>query len=317
MLARATARRQQIAVQQALGASRARIGVQLATEGLLLGAAACVLGLVIAQVGIELISWLRPTHLPRESAIAINPLVALVAVGLSIAAAIACSLVPVSSVWRQSDNRDLATRARRVGRRRAAAAARARRRRSRVVYRAARRGRADAALVRQPHPRAAGFDATNVLTARVPFSLRQFPEPESRVRLQRDAVAAVKALPGVVAASAVHPLPFASSQVGMRIRRDASGADQGFVAMQQVMLPGYLGVAGIPLLRGRDVSGADLDDRRDVAVVDERFARMLTSGDPIGRQFHVGKRMFEVIGVTPPVRVTQVRDEPRPHFFVP
>ena len=53
MLARATARRQQIAVQQALGASRARIGVQLAIEGLLLGAAACVLGLAIAQGGIE------------------------------------------------------------------------------------------------------------------------------------------------------------------------------------------------------------------------------------------------------------------------
>jgi putative ABC transport system permease protein len=76
-------------------------------------------------------------------------------------------------------------------------------------------------------------------------------------------------------------------------------------------------VAGIPLLRGRDVSDADLNDRRNVAVVDERFARMLSSGDPIGRQFHIGKRTFEVIGVTPSVRVTQVRDEPRPHFFVP
>ena len=69
--------------------------------------------------------------------------------------------------------------------------------------------------------------------------------------------------------------------------------------MQQVMLPGYLGVAGIPLLRGRDVSDEDINERRDVAVVDERFARMLSSSDPLGRQFHVGSGMFEVIGVTP------------------
>jgi putative ABC transport system permease protein len=317
MLARATARRQQIATQQALGASRARIGVQLAIEGLLLGAAACVLGLVIAHWGIELISWLRPTHLPRESAIAINPLVALVAIGLSIAAAIACSLVPITSVWRELDNRQLATRAH-------VSASGARRLQRALVV-------AEVALSIVPLVAAGlmlrsfanltnaplGFDATNILTARVPFSLRQFPEPESRVRLQRDAVAAVKALPGVEAASAVHPLPFAPSQVGMRIRRDASGADQGFLAMQQVMLPGYLGVAGIPLLRGRDVSDADLDERRDVAVVDERFARMLSTGNPIGRQFHAGKRIFEVIGVTPSVRVTEVRNEPRPHFFVP
>ena len=225
--------------------------------------------------------------------------------------------MPVSSVWREPDNRDLATRV-------LVSAGGARRLQRALVV-------AEVALSIVPLVAAGlmlrsfanlnnaplGFDANNVLTARVPFSMRQFPEPESRLRLQRDAVAAVQALSGVEAVSAVHPLPFSPSQIGLRIRRDASGADQGFLAMEQVMLPGYLGVAGIPLLRGRDVSDADLNDRRNVAVVDERFARMLSSGDPIGRQFHIGKRGFEVIGVTPSVRVTQVRDEPRPHFFVP
>jgi putative ABC transport system permease protein len=317
MLVRATARRQQIAVQQALGASRARIGVQLAMEGLLLGVVACVLGLLVAQGGIALISWLRPTHLPRESAIAINGVVALVAIGLSIAAAIACSLAPVTGVWREHDNRDLATRA-------PVSAGGARRMQRALVV-------AEVALSIVPLVAAGlmlrsfanlnnvplGFDANDVLTARVPFSLRQFSDPESRLRLQRQAVAAVKALSGVEAVSAVHPLPFSPSQIGLRIRRDAAGEDEGFLAMQQVMLPGYLDVAGIPLLRGRDVNDDDINNRQNVAVVDERFARMLSSGDPLGKQFYVGRRVFEVVGVTPSVRVTRVRDEPRPHFFVP
>ena len=151
--------------------------------------------LSIAQGGIELISWLRPTHLPRESVIAINPLVALVAIGLSIAAAVACSLVPVTGVWREPDHRDLATRA-------PVSAGGARRLQRALVV-------AEVALSIVPLVAAGlmlrsfanlnnaplGFDATNVLTARVPFSLRQFSDPESRLRLQRDAVAAVKRSP--------------------------------------------------------------------------------------------------------------------------
>jgi predicted permease len=317
MLARATARRQQIAVQVALGASRWRIGVQLAVEGLIIGAAACIAGLVVARAGVDLISWLRPAHLPRESAIAINTIVALAAAGLSIVSAIACSLVPALALGRAHDNRALATRTH-------VAAGGARRWQRGLVI-------VEVALSIVPLVAAGlmlrtfsnlnnaptGFDANGVLTASVPFSLRQFADAESRLRLQRDAVTAVKNLPGIDAVSAVRPLPFAAAQVGLRITKPGNTADQGFAAMQQVVLPGYLEIAGIKLLRGRDVSDEDINNRRDVAVVDERFARMLTGGNPLGQQFQIGKRVFDVIGVTPSVRVTRVRDQPRPHFFVP
>jgi putative ABC transport system permease protein len=87
--------------------------------------------------------------------------------------------------------------------------------------------------------------------------------------------------------------------------------------MQQVILPGYLRITGTPLLRGRDFHDDDLTAGRDVAIVDELFARALGPGDPIGRRFRLGRRLLEVIGITPPLRVVGIRNEPRPHVFVP
>lgn len=317
MLARANAREHEMAIRRAVGASRLRLVRQLLTEGVALGAAGCAAGLLVGHTGTSFVAWLRPAHLPREAEISIDATVALVAVGLSMTAAIACSLVPAFGLTRRPGERTLTTRS-------AVSAGGGRRLQRTLVI-------AEVALSIVPLIAAGlmlrtfsnlthtplGFDPSNILTARVPFSLRMIPDVESRLRLQRDAVAAVSRLPGVEAVSAVHPLPFAPLQSGLRIRREGNATDQGFLAMQQVTLPGYLRLTGTTLLRGRDFSDEDITARRYVAIVDERFARTLSSGDPIGQRFRIGSRLFDVIGVTRPLRVTRVRDEPRPHFFVP
>jgi putative ABC transport system permease protein len=321
MLAKASAREREMAIRAAVGASRWRIVRQLLAEGVVLGSAGCAAGLLVGHVGIDLVSWLRPSHLPRETEISIDGTVALVAIGLSMTAALTCSLVPAIGLTRGMGQGMLSAR-------------------STVSIGGARRGLqrslviAEVALSIIPLVAAGlmlrtfshltqtplGFDPSNVVTARVPFSARLVRDVESRLKLQRDAIAAVKALPGVEAVSAASPLPFAPLQGGMRIRRDVDTADAGFAgfaAMRQVVLPGYLSLTGTRVLRGRDITDDDIVARRDVALVDERFAEILWSGDPIGQRFRIGQRAFEVIGVTPPVRVTRVRDQPRPHFFVP
>lgn len=73
---------------------------QLLTEGVVLGTAGCAAGLLVGHMGISLVAWLRPAHLPREAEISIDATVALVAVGLSMTAAIACSLVPAFGLTR-------------------------------------------------------------------------------------------------------------------------------------------------------------------------------------------------------------------------
>jgi putative ABC transport system permease protein len=90
---------------------------------------------------------------------------------------------------------------------------------------------------------------------------------------------------------------------------------------QQSTMPGYLKVMGTPLREGRDFTVDDFDARRPVVIVDERIARQFWPDGALGKQLviQVGSNRvgLEVIGVTAPLRVTRVRDEGLPHFFLP
>jgi hypothetical protein len=72
---------------------------------------------------------------------------------------------------------------------------------------------------------------------------------------------------------------------------------------------------------GRDFTREDVVEARRVAIVDTRIAQQLWPGDPIGQQLMIGQGrqpiMFEVVGVTNPVRAVSVRDATTPHIFVP
>jgi hypothetical protein len=75
------------------------------------------------------------------------------------------------------------------------------------------------------------------------------------------------------------------------------------------------------LQAGRDFTLEDIEAKRQVVIVDERLARRLWPEGALGRRLALwdGRRKseLEVIGITPAVRVTQVRDEETPHIFVP
>lgn len=90
--------------------------------------------------------------------------------------------------------------------------------------------------------------------------------------------------------------------------------------MQDVW-PGYLRMVGIRLEAGRDFTMDDVTAARKVAIVDHRVARELWPGGAIGQTLIVGPgqkpRVYEVVGVTNPVRTTEVRDATIPHLFFP
>ncbi len=127
-LVRAETRQQEFAVRTALGASRGQIAGTLLSESLLLALAGGALGVLLARGGIALLVWLAPDGLPRLDEIAINGVVLLFTLGVSIVAGLLFGIIPVlrfgepsvaalkeggRSVERRADTPSRAQRARR------------------------------------------------------------------------------------------------------------------------------------------------------------------------------------------------------------
>ena len=94
LLARATARRREIAIRTALGASRNRIVRQLLAEGLLLAVIGGGAGLLLAWWGIDILRALGPRNLPRVADIGVNPTVCAFTFATALASTIFFALIP-------------------------------------------------------------------------------------------------------------------------------------------------------------------------------------------------------------------------------
>ncbi|MPZ17365.1 MAG: FtsX-like permease family protein [Luteitalea sp.] len=320
MLARNRSRDHELAIRLDLGAGRARLARQLLTESVLLGAVGGSVGLLAGYLGLYLVEWLRPVHLPRQSHIWMDGPVVVYAVALSAATSLVVGLLPaLKTTARQRPDALGATRSQ------TSAPATRRLQHGLVIAEVALSIvplvggglmiRTFVNLVYAP----IGFDASNLLTAKVPFSLRQFPDASHRWAFYREAMERVRELPDVEAVSAAYPLPFAP--LTRRYGRDGDeGAPLSLGTMQTIM-PGYLRIAQITLLAGRDFTVHDLDAQRPVVVIDRRIARQLWPEGALGKRLVMqqgrDREVLEVIGVTNAVRMSGIDDESTPHFFVP
>jgi putative ABC transport system permease protein len=319
LLARAKTREREIAVRAALGASRQRIVVQLLTESALLAVGGVAVGLAVAYGGIQLLDWLRPTNLPRQSQLGIDTGVTLFAVGLSALVCLVCGSIPALRITRREHMDPL-----RAGRTGTSAPGIRRLQRALVV--------AEVALSIVPliggglmlrsfwnltHA-PIGFDPAGLVTAKVQMSFRALPDLESRLTLIRKAVNEVSQLPGVDAVAAAGPLPMAFPNNRSFARENMP--DSGVVASQQPVFPGYLALTRTPLVQGRDISDDDLRAGRMVAVIDQRLAAKLYPEGALGKrlQAKMGSTLafIEVVGITPPVRAARVSDNDLPHVFL-
>lgn len=319
MLARARARQQEMAVRRALGAGRLRLVRQLFTEAFLLGLIGAVAGLMLAHAGVGVVDWLRPAHLPRQATIDVTLEAALFVAALTLLVSVVFGLAPALGGVRDTEPL-------RVGRAAVQRSGLRRMQRLMVV--------AEVALSIVPLVAAGlmlrtfsnmthsplGFDPHGLVTAKVAFSFRDFPETRDRARLLREALERVRAMPGVEDASMGAPLPLDGWQQIRSYAHPAAPQHARRATMQSV-LPGYLAVSRTPLVAGRDFTDADIDGERNVVVVDERIAAELWRDGAVGRGmlFQRGRELIplEIVGVSKSVRATTLRDETLPHIFVP
>jgi putative ABC transport system permease protein len=94
LLCRTSARRQELAIRSALGASRSRLARLLVGETVLLCLLGGALGLLVARAGMHLLLALGPGDLPRRAQVDLSAPVALFALGLSLLTGLLSGLVP-------------------------------------------------------------------------------------------------------------------------------------------------------------------------------------------------------------------------------
>ena len=344
LLVRATARRQEMAVRAALGASRWRLARQSVTETILLTLAAGTLGVVFAFWGVDLIIGAYHGNLPRIGQIGVNPTVLLFTITVSMLAGLILGLVPALS----SSHRQLQDDLQSAGRGKSTGRASARIRSFLIISQVALTlmllvgagllGRSFLRLM-EVNP---GFQTESAVAMTVSQGAEEpsvLPPQRRLAQFYHQLLDRLQALPGVTAVGGISSLPMSdgggngtfiiddgSEPAGTmaaleRQRNSLSGTGKTGDAEYRVASAGYFNAMGIPLLRGRIFEEADGPEAAHVALISESLARRyFPNQNPLGQQIQFGNmdgdlRLLRVVGVVGDVRAERLEAEPRPTVY--
>ena len=337
LLVRATSRRREIAVRAAIGGSRGRIIRQLLTESVVLSLAGGVLGLFVGWLGIRALLSINTAGLPRVGEggayVALDWRVVVFAIGVSLATGIIFGLIPAL----QSSKTDLTTILKESAGRSGTGVRQNKVRSVLVVIEVALAlvlliGSAllirTAIALGRVNP---GFDTHNVLTMKMSLKGAEYERAEAVEQVVRNGVAALKAIPGVVDASATCCVPLQGGYglgfriVGRPLDANSSGGNHGGGGWMTVS-PGYFEVFKIPVKRGRTFNERDTSAATPVVIINEAMARQYwPKGDPLqdrlllaqGMPIFAAERERQIIGIVGDVRTNGLDADPNPEMFIP
>ncbi len=322
VLTRATARRQPIAIELALGATRARIAGRWLMESSRIAALGAVIGLGVAYLGSRaLAAWLSL----GPSAITITPTLDWRLLGFAFALLVvtmlACGAIPALAAARVDVSQGLRFRA--AGLDRGARPSRLRRGLVVIQIAASVTLLSGAGLlahsVANLHAFDLGFDPNRVLA----MTLRD--RNANRPAGQADAIAyellrQATALPGVQSVAFGSLPPLSGSEIGINIVAEArSSAPPVHTFLTPAARPRYFETLGLPLVRGEGCpSGAP--GQEPSVVINERLAtRLFPGSSAIGERvrFVEGRRPpMTVVGVAADSTYVKLREEPRNFVYL-
>lgn len=335
MLARSTVRAREGTIRAALGASRWRLIRTVMIEGLVLSLIGAALGIVVAYIGVSLVtSWL-PVDLPRAMSVAVDLRVLTATSLAAVVTGIVFSIAPAL----QSSNPDLNTALRDGGRS--------------VVSRAGERIRAGLVVVEIGFAVFLvigaslfigsvvkwlridlGFDHRNLIAMSIaePPDQRALDEAllqgdaavraynanrrERHAAFARQFVSAIDQVPGVVGSAVVAGgLPLTRAVSSAPIEVPDRGV-RGNANWRQVS-SGYASVLGLALVEGRYLAAADVTSAEQVAVVNESAVRAWWPGEsPLGRRMTWAGQERVVVGVVSDVRHLGPEQPARPEIHM-
>ena len=319
LLARALARRQELAVRTALGAGRERLARQLSTESLVLAIAGGTIGIAIAAAMVPLLWKLVPAALPTATAPAVDLRVLAFAAGLTLITAIAFGLAPMLR-GRAGEVSELREGTRSTS---------GRRERLRATLVAAEVAASIVLLVvtgllvralwniQHTDP---GFQPEGVLTVRTTLALPKYDVTAPRFAFYTRVLGAIQALPGVQRAAYSTGLPMVARGGIWPVTIDgvAKGRTDEQTVSVRYVTPGFFDTMRIPMHSGRDLAETDTMDTQAVAVVSESFAKRYWPGqNAMGRGFNVALADRIVVGVVGDTRVRGLEGPSEPQVYLP
>jgi putative ABC transport system permease protein len=346
LLVRAAARRKEVALRAALGASRARLARQFVVEALLLTLAAGGLGTLLASWSVQLIVNLYHGNLPRVGEIGVSPGVLLFSFVISLVIAIALGFVPIIHASRRQLQNDLQDAGR------GSSSSQTRARNLFIVAQVALTLMllVGAGLLGRSFQRLLavdpGFRAESVVAMTIllpdPQAQEGNTEPALRALAQFNhrLIDRIQSLPGMTEVGGTSAVPMSGNgangtfieehggkpaeteQELIRQFNALSTSERARDADYRAVSAGYFAVMSIPLIRGRFFQESDGPDAPHVALVSQTLAkRYWPNEDPIGKQIQFGNmdgdlRLLNIIGVVGDVRDNGLERDPRPTVYL-
>jgi putative ABC transport system permease protein len=325
LLARSTSRQREIAIRQAMGASRGRLTRQLLTESVLLSAVGGIFGVILAAGCLRLLRLLPPGTIPRADEISLDTGVLIFSIVLCVVTGIAFGLAPSLLASRGDLHETLKEGGRSANEGRKSRSSRA----ALVVLEVAVAVvlvTSAGLLVRsfgklmQVNP---GFDSSQLMTFTMTLPQPRYPQPAQHSEFYRRLVESVQTLPGVQTAGVSSFLPLngalryvyfcAQGMVCQGIGKDP------IIAIRQVT-PDYLQTMRIPLLRGRAFNDHDIAGVNPVVIINQNVATTyFPNQDPIGKHLANSRDMIqmEIVGVVGDVKFTGLNTPYIPEMYLP
>ena len=323
VLARATARRREIAIRAALGATRGLLIWHLLTESFLLALLGCIGGILLGFAGSRAVSAL-PLHIatPVILDFQFDWRVFAYAIAVALLAGVIAGIAPALrasggnlNVFLHQGARTMPPSGHRL---------------RKILVMSQVGGSVTLLIVAGLFLRSLlavqqsdlGFDPQHTLNVTMDPHLAGYDQDQSD-QLVDSVLERVRALPGVQSASLAATVPMGSYNLGDLLEVEGFGlspGQQGPSAGYNVVSPGYFETMHIPLLLGRDVRETDKQNSTRIAVINQAMAERFWPGlDPLGKQFRVKENPnhpLEVIGVVRNSRTYDLYSPEGPYFYM-
>jgi putative ABC transport system permease protein len=291
LLARGAGRAREVAIRSALGASRWCLIRQFLTESIVLAGIGGAAGILIAVGLIAVLKlWMPPFFLPPEASVGLDTRVLMFTVGIAILTGILFGIVPAV----QASAADLGGSLKEGGRGATSGVGRRSARSALVV--------AEVALsfillsgagllirsfyrLQQVDP---GFEATNVITMRLPMAPDQYQDGERVVSYLGQVMERIGAIPGIRTVATTSSLPLQGWGYGMPFLIEGqSEIDRANrpACFFKIVSSTYASALRMRILKGRFLTETDSQGTVPVTVIDESMEKQyFKQQDPIGKR---------------------------------